>query len=711
MRILATDLDGTLLGGDPADRLRLRDVLAAHPEIAVVFATGRGLASVRAVLDDPLVPRPRWVIADVGATVASGADLTMFDHVQARLREGWPGSARVRAALRRFPALTYQKDVDQHARCSFYLDPEELTPEITEVVRALGCRWVYSGSRYFDVLPANASKGNALNALAEHHHWSMECVLVAGDSLNDLSLYDLGAHGVIVGNAEPALPAAVPMGKAAHRPNAPGAAGILQALRDLGWIRRQHPVVIAYHRPPVNWMPNTGWCEPSSPNGILPTLRRVFTDDLDAVWATAAVLDDPRDEVHLPDHDTGLPLSFLTLRRDEWAEYFHRACKDTLWPVLMSQPDRIRFDPRGWAVYRGVNRRFARHIAAQARPGAMVWLHDYNLWLVPRLLRRIRPDLRVGLFHHTPFPPPEILSALPAASEILSSLRSLDWAGFHTETFAEHFRQALGPATHRIAIGVHPLGVDRQSIEDLSRVRAARIRDEEGVRVLSIERLDYAKAPVEKVLAVERLLIERPEFRGVLRFTLVCPPPEPGITAYDDTRRELEAGVERVNREWTVLGRPPIEYLPTALSFTQVVDHYLTADVLWVTPFQDGMNLTAKEYIAVQSAAHRAGVLVLSRHAGSAEELGTAALLTDPRSLDDLVATLTRALTMPIEERRQRMTTLADRLGRRSPAQWARQIITAIQHQPPDLARWTTPADAVVVGGPVIRQRTGAINS
>ncbi len=244
MKILVADLDGTLLGGQLTDRRRLNAALARHPEVTIVFATGRGLSSVRAALRDPLLPRPRWIIADVGASVIDGADLTPVNAIQEDLRAGWPGARRVRAALRRFPALSYQKGVAQDGRCSFDLHPEELTPEITDAVRALGCRWLYSADRYFDVLPLGACKGAALAALARQQQWPMTSVLVAGDSLNDLSLFQLGAHGVIVGNAEPGLLEAVPADGTVHRPVEPGAAGILSALQNLGWAERDYPLGI-----------------------------------------------------------------------------------------------------------------------------------------------------------------------------------------------------------------------------------------------------------------------------------------------------------------------------------------------------------------------------------------------------------------------------------------------------------------------------------
>lgn len=679
LRVLAADLDGTLLGGDATDRGRLHAALARHPEVTVVFVTGRGLPAVCEALRDPLLPRPRWIIADVGASVLDGADLSPVEPLHTELRAGWPGARRVRAALRRFPALSYQADAAQDGRCSFYLRPDQLTADITDAVAALGCRWSYSAGRYFDVLPPGASKGDALLALARKQGWPMDSILVAGDSLNDLSLFTLGAHGVLVGNAEPALASAVPVDDAVHRPEEPGAAGVLRTLQNLGWVESHYPLVVGYHRPPVNWTPEHGWRKPSSPNGILPILHRLFTGNLNAVWVTGAILEKEENATHLGGHGTGMPLSFVPISPHEWTGYFHQAGKETLWPVLMSQPERLRFDPAAWTHYRTVNQRFAHHIAREAGPNATVWLHDYNLWLVPRLLRSARPDLRLGLFHHTPFPPPEVFAALPTAGEIRASLGCLDWAGFHTSTFAARFRRALADVPRLPRIGVHPLGIDRTAVEALARTRFPQLRRTAGPLVLSVERLDYVKAPLEKVEAVATLLARSAPLRGRLRFRLVCPPPEPGITAYDATGRALERRITEVNQAWSTAGWQPIEYLPRSLSFTEVIDNYLAADVLWVTSLQDGMNLTAKEFVAAQAAVDGSGVLVLSHYTGAAEELGAAALLTDPHSPEDLIGTLRLALALSPEERRARLARLAELLGHHPPAVWAARIIAAIQ--------------------------------
>lgn len=681
-RVLVSDLDGTLLGGTEAERRCLHRALVRHPEITVVFATGRSLSSVCEVLGDPLVPRPRWIVADVGATVIDARTRRPVADVQARLRDGWPGADRVREALSRFPALRYQHGVVQDGRCSFHLHPRDLTDDLTDAVAALGCTWIHSAGRYFDVLPPRAGKGAAVARLARRQGWPPSDLLVAGDSLNDLSLYGIGAHGVVVAGAEPELADALDGHEGTYVSERFGAAGVLDALRRLGWTEPEHASVVGYHRAPIVWTP-AGWRAPASPNGILPTLRAVLRHEApgapvpeSALWVAGAVVDADAPAIRTPE-ECAPPLSLLRFTSAEWSGYVNRACKEALWPVLMSEPARMRFDAAAWAHFRAANRRFAENIADRAAPDATVWLHDYNLWLVPGMLRNARPDLRIGLFHHTPFPPPQVFATLPVAREVRASLAALDWAGFHTEGFAANFRAALR-GTRQPRVGVHPLGVDRDAIERAARARAARRASPDTVLVLSVERLDYAKAPVHKVEAVAALLERVPELIGRFRFRLVCPPPEPGITAYDATRAELERRVGDVNRRFTARGRQPIEYLPHSLPFAELVDHYRAADVFWVTSLQDGMNLSAKEFVVVQAATGRAGVLVLSRYAGAADELGQGALLTDPRSPADLTDTLRRALSMAPAERRVRMALLSSAVGRARPQDWAAAILAGI---------------------------------
>ncbi|MEU8437793.1 HAD-IIB family hydrolase [Streptomyces sp. NPDC029216] len=686
-RVLVTDLDGTLLAGDEDSRRRLAHALDRHPHITVVYATGRSLASVQALLaEEALAPWPRWIIADVGASIIDTADMSHCEVHERALRSGWPGRRRVRAALDRFPQLVDQHGVTQQGRCSYYLSPEDLSEEIKAAVQAMGCTWTYSADRYFDVLPPRAGKGPALRELMHRLDWQSTHVLVAGDSLNDLSLFRLGTHGVVVGNAEPALVAHVASDRLVHHPPLDGAAAVLHTLERLGWVQRPRRVVIGYHRPP--WQHHQGrWQQPASPNGILPTLMSALGADtegrLDAVWA-AATTEDASTVATIP---TSLPLALLPLPTAQWAGYFHRACKETLWPALTAQPHLIRHDAAHWADYEAVNAAFAQHVSAHAEHGATVWLHDYNLWLVPALLKNQRPDLAVGLFHHTPFPDPQTFQTLPAAEQLRASLAQLDWAGFHTAAFARNFRTLLADAPRIPRIGVHPLGIDRHAVATLARSRPAAPQPETAL-ILSVERLDYAKAPVHKIHALARLLDQQPDLRGRLRYRLVCPPPEPGIRAYDNTRTELERAITDLNGRLRTRGWEPVEYIPRTLPFEEVCDHYLAADVFWVTSLADGMNLTAQEYLTAQTATGRTGVLILSRHAGAADYLKDQALLTDPHSPHDLVEKLRLALAMPAEQRRAHSARLAGLLtATPPPAEWARTIIDAIGDAAEDPAR------------------------
>ncbi|GLZ37930.1 alpha,alpha-trehalose-phosphate synthase [Actinokineospora sp. NBRC 105648] len=647
-----TDLDGTLLAGTAAERAQLRDALT-DSGVVVVLATGRGRASVAEVLRDPLVPRADWVICDVGSTVCHG-DLRVDHSLQGHLRRGWPGAAAIRAALEPFD-LVYQEGVPQEGRCSYLADV--VPPGLAEEAARLGCHVLHSGGWYLDILPRGVDKGAAVAELARREGWHLADVLVAGDSLNDLSMLRLETESVVVGGAEPALAAELGVEPAGSL----GAVAILAALRRLGWVDQRHRLVVGYHRSPV-LAHDGGWRPPSSPNGILPTLTSVFSQGLGGVWVTAAV-----PEPAAADHGTGLPLEFLSLSRARWAGFLNRTGKETLWPLLVSRPDLTRFDPDWWSDYREINRRFAEHIDAMSRPGATVWLHDYNLWLVPGFLQAHRPDLRVGLFHHTPFPEPALFDALPTAGEVRSSLAGLDWAGFHTAEFAHNFRAAIGPGPR---LGVHPLGVDRTSIERL----AVPAGPQPHRVILAVERLDYTKAPALKVRAVGDLLRERPDLRGTIVFRLVCPPPEPGITAYDETRRHLESMVREVNAAWSTPDWSPVDYRPTCLPFDEIIAQYAAADTFWVASLHDGMNLTAQEFIATQHAVGGTGALILSRRAGAASVFTAGPVFVDPSSAADMLHALHTALALTTTERAARLSTLAETLGHATPMDWATHI-------------------------------------
>ncbi|HJX86547.1 MAG TPA: HAD family hydrolase, partial [Gemmatimonadales bacterium] len=226
---LATDLDGTFLGGRQADRLALYRLLRDNPEIRLTFVTGRGVETVFPLLSDPLIPDPEFIVADVGATVVHGDGLQPVQPVQWEIDQRWIGAEPVTRALSGLPGVERQR-VPQERRCSFFLDDPDLVDEVRRRLAHLECDVLFSAGRYLDVLPRGVSKGSTLRRLAEHLHVEPERVLVAGDTLNDESLFTEGFRGVVVGHAEPALREATAELPAVLHAEAPGAGGILEAV-------------------------------------------------------------------------------------------------------------------------------------------------------------------------------------------------------------------------------------------------------------------------------------------------------------------------------------------------------------------------------------------------------------------------------------------------------------------------------------------------
>ena len=236
--ILATALDGTLLGGSEADRKQLAATFSGEKGFRVIFVTGRNLEDVRPVLADPLVPTPDYIVGDVGATVVSGADLEPVQPLQKKLDEAWPGEEAVLRALKPFPYLERQ-ETPQQGRCAFYLAGEHLiTPEMLEAVEAIGCSLRFSGGRYLDVLPRTTSKGGTLLELLALEKLDADTVVVAGHSLNDLSMFETQLKGVAVGNAEAKLKQRVGYLGPTCLAWAEGAGGILEGLERHGILER-----------------------------------------------------------------------------------------------------------------------------------------------------------------------------------------------------------------------------------------------------------------------------------------------------------------------------------------------------------------------------------------------------------------------------------------------------------------------------------------
>jgi glucosylglycerol-phosphate synthase len=732
---LATDLDGTFLGGRQADRLALYRLLRDNPEIRLSFVTGRGVETVFPLLSDPLIPAPEFIVADVGATVVHGDGLQPVQPVQWEIDQRWIGAEPVVRALSGLPGVERQR-VPQERRCSFFLDDPRLVDEVRRRLAHLDCDILFSAGRYLDVLPRGVSKGSTLRRLAEHLHIPPEQVLVAGDTLNDESLFTEGFRGVVVGHAEPALREATAELPAVLHAEAPGAGGILEAMRTFDGapsvaleadpVSGDAQLVVVYHRLPFDERVVGGKTvrrRHGSPNGIIPTLLGCFEGGRQGSWVAwsidrKGVKAAPSHELVDEEHYPNLVAARVPLSDEDVQRFYKRFSKEAFWPVIFSFVDRARFSSADWEHYLEINRTFAERAAAEADDGALVWIHDYNLWMVPAYLRQLRPDLRIGFFHHTSFPPADVFNVIPWAGQVAGSLAQCDYVGFHIPRYVANFVDVLQshvpvkvlesvPCAPRfrvhgmalaltemptriraggreVGMGAHPVGVNARAIRDILEAPEARTECE-GIRerfagrklVLSVERLDYVKGPLQKLEAFEALLDAHEELRGTVTLVMVTTPPAPGMEVYDEIRGAVDAVVGRINGRFATLDWAPVQYLFRSLPFEDVVTYSAAADVAWITPLRDGLNLVAKEYVVAQTAVDGAGVLLLSEFAGAAAEL-QGALLTNPYDIESLRDGLYRALNLPEEERRQRLVRLSRVVERHDVAAWSRDFLRAL---------------------------------
>ncbi len=346
-------------------------------------------------------------------------------------------------------------------------------------------------------------------------------------------------------------------------------------------------------------------------------------------------------------------------------------------------------------MYRAVNEKFADAIARVWRPGDLVWIHDYQLSLVPRMLRARIHGATIGFFLHIPFPASEVLRILPWREQILEGMLGADLIGFHTFTYRSHFASSvlriLGISTpgdriffdgREIKLGVFPIGVDAQTFGKLAEdpevlAEAASIRaDARGQRILlGIDRLDYTKGIPRRLLAFERLLEQEPHWRGKVRLVQIAVPSRDKVPSYQEFRRTVNELVGRINGAFSSVDWVPIHYVHRSLTENHVAALYLAADVMLVTPLRDGMNLVAKEFVTARP--DEEGVLVLSEFAGAAAEMGEA-LQVNPYDIETMSHVYSEALRMPEEERRLRMRSLRQRIASRDVHHWARSFIEAL---------------------------------
>lgn len=436
----------------------------------------------------------------------------------------------------------------------------------------------------------------------------------------------------------------------------------------------------------------------SSPGGLVTALEPYLRVRKGAWVGWPGV---PNEDVE-PFEDEGLQIFPVPLSSVELRDYYEGFANATLWPLYHDVVMPPVFKRTWWHAYVQVNQRFADVTAKVCAEGATVWVQDYQLQLVPRMLREQRPDLKIGFFLHIPFPPIELFMQLPWRRQIIDGLLGADLIGFHLPGGAQNFlyltRRLLGLDTSRASVGVRsrpgevemdgrkvrvgafPISIDSSALDaqarsPASRRRAAEMRAELGNPrrvLLGVDRLDYTKGIELRLRALHELYSEGRITTDDAVMVQLATPSRERVEHYQRMRSAIERQVGRINGEFGRVGHPAVHYLHTSIPRSELTAFYLAADVMVVTPVRDGMNLVSKEYVACRH--DLGGVLVLSEFAGAAAEL-TGALQVNPHDTDGVKNALYQALTMDPDQAHRRMRSLRRQVMTYDVERWARSFL------------------------------------
>lgn len=431
----------------------------------------------------------------------------------------------------------------------------------------------------------------------------------------------------------------------------------------------------------------------TSPGGLVRALEPVL-QRVQGSWVGWAGEAGPAPEPF--EHD-GIEQRPIPLSQEELDGFYYGFCNGTLWPLYHDAIVSPEFHRHQWRPYQAINARYARHAADILDVDDIAWVQDYQLQLVPGMLRALRPEATIGFYLHIPFPPIELFSRLPWRRQIIEGLLGADVLAFQTRASVGNFAQAarrFGGADaisrrelvwqgRTIKLQRAPIAIDTGHFEDLARServqqRAIELRRELGDAeniILGVDRLDYTKGIDLRLKAFAGLLERTKDRPRRYEFVQVAVPSREDVPAYQDLRTDIEQLVGRINGDYGEPGWAPVSYLYRGLDLEELVAYYVAADVMLVTPLRDGMNLVAKEYVA--SRVKDPGVLVLSEFAGAAEQLRSA-LIVNPFDVDGVTSTLRKATEMERREMRARMQRLRRTVRKETVFEWARDCLAML---------------------------------
>jgi trehalose 6-phosphate synthase/phosphatase len=375
---------------------------------------------------------------------------------------------------------------------------------------------------------------------------------------------------------------------------------------------------------------------------------------------------------------------------DSMDKFYHGFCNSTIWPLFHYFPTFASYNPEHWEQYKEVNRIFCDAVVKTTKPGDLIWIHDYHLMLLPKMIRERLPEASIGFFLHIPFPSFEVFRLLPRAwrTEILQGMLGADLVGFHTHHYTQYFlrcclrilgmEHTFGRITvgNRIAVAdTFPMGIEFEQFQSAAKSEevvkeSAALRESFGNRkvIISVDRLDYSKGILNRLEGYEIFLERNPEWHDHVVLVVVVVPSRIGVDHYQYLKQQIDEMVGKVNGKFGTISWTPIVYQYRSLEFEPLVALYRTSDVALITPLRDGMNLISKEYVATR--VDQTGVLILSEMAGASSELGEA-LIINPNNREEISEAIKEALEMPESEQVRKNWMMQRRLQHYDVVHWA----------------------------------------